>query len=148
MATINLHPDFKELLKLLNAHNVEYLLVGGYAVGSYGYVRATADLDIWVNCTKENSLKLVNALEEFGFGDNVNEAMFRKDNNIVRMGLPPFRIEIMTSVSGVSFTECYERRNDLELEGLTINIIGLEDLKKNKLASARHKDLTNLEYFT
>ncbi|QQR60059.1 MAG: hypothetical protein IPG59_11430 [Candidatus Melainabacteria bacterium] len=146
MATINLHPDFKELLKLLNAHNVEYLLVGGYAVGSYGYVRATADLDIWVNCTKENSIKLVNALEEFGFGDNVNEAMFRKDNNIVRMGLPPFRIEIMTSVSGVSFTECYERRNDLELEGLTINIIGLEDLKKNKLASARHKDLNDLEY--
>ncbi len=146
MATINLHPDFKELLKLLSAHNVEYLLVGGYAVGSYGYVRATANLDIWVNCTNENSLKLVGALQEFGFGDNVNEAMFLKDNNIVRMGLPPFRIEIMTSVSGVSFTECYERRNDLELDGLTINIIGLDDLKKNKKASARHKDLNDLEY--
>lgn len=145
MATINLHPDFKELLKLLNAYKVEYLLVGGYAVGSYGYVRATADLDIWVNSTNENSLKLVDALHEFGFGDNVNEAMFLKDNNIVRMGLPPFRIEIMTSVSGVSFSECYERRNDFVLDGLTISIIGLEDLKKNKQASARHKDLNDLE---
>lgn len=145
---MNLQEDFKEFLKLLSKHKVEYLLVGGYAVGHYGYVRATADLDIWVNSSDENSDKLVKALNEFGFAENVNSKMFRKERNIVRMGVPPFRIEIMTSVSGLNFEDSFQKRNvvDLNFDSQIVYVISLDDLKKNKSASGRHKDLSDLEY--
>ena len=143
---IHLQQDFKEFLKSLSDNSVEYLLVGGYAVGYYGYIRATADLDIWVNQSDSNSKKLVKALREFGFGENINIEMFLKDNNIVRMGVPPFRIEIMTSISGVSFDVCYRNRNQIDCDGQQIDVICLDDLKKNKKASGRFKDLSDLEY--
>ncbi len=146
MAMMNLQADFKEFLRLLSEHNVEYLLVGGYAVGHYGYVRATADLDIWINKSSSNAVKVIIALTEFGFKDNVSTEMFMKDMNIVRMGLPPFRIEIMTSVSGLDFSESFQRKAIIELDGVPINVISLEDLRTNKQASGRYKDLNDLEY--
>ena len=111
MATIQLPLDFKEFLKLLNAHRVEYLLVGGYAVGYYGYPRATADLDLWIACHSENAEKLVAVLEKFGFGiAQLSADIFLQENKIIRMGVPPMRIELLTTLSGVRFEACYSER--------------------------------------
>ncbi|MDX1524140.1 MAG: hypothetical protein R3264_21095, partial [Anaerolineae bacterium] len=90
MATIHLPPDFKEFLQLLNSHQVEYLLIGGYAVGYYGYPRATADMDIWIAINLENATKVVNVLQEFGFGiEELTPDLFLKEEQIIRMGVPP-----------------------------------------------------------
>jgi hypothetical protein len=110
---ILLPPDFKEFLQLLNSNEVEYLLIGGYAVGYYGYPRATADMDIWVNATAENAAKVAAVLGAFGFSE-VSPDIFLRERQVIRMGVPPLRIEVLTSISGVSFSECFaesERRH-------------------------------------
>ncbi len=146
MATVRLPPDFKEFLQLLNSHQVEYLLIGGYAVGYYGYPRATADMDIWIAVQPENANKIVTVLREFGFDvDNLRPELFLKPEQIIRLGVPPFRIEILTSISGVSFDECYAKRNIVNLDDVPVNLISLKHLKLNKKASGRHKDLNDLE---
>ena len=147
MVTIRLPSDFKEFLKLLNSHQVEYLLIGGYAVGYHGYPRATADMDVWVATHPENAEKLVAVLKEFGFGvPELSSELFLKENQIVRMGIPPMRIEILTTVSGVSFEECYAERTIDVLDGVEVSIISLKHLIVNKKASGRHKDLNDLEH--
>jgi len=147
MATIHLPSDFKEFLRLLNAYQVEYLLVGGYAVGYHGYPRATADLDIWVRIHPENAEKLVRVLQEFGFNVPALSAdLFLKENQIVRLGVPPLRIELHTSLSGVNFETCYAARVVDELDGIPVNLINLKDLKLNKQASGRYRDLDDLEH--
>ena len=146
MATVHLPPDFKEFLQLLNSHQVEYLLIGGYAVGYYGYPRATADMDIWIAIAPENAAKVVTVLQTFGFGvDEVTPDLFLKEEQIIRMGLPPVRIEILTTISGVSFAECYAERQVDVLDGVEVNLISLAHLKVNKKASGRYKDLNDLE---
>ncbi|MCC6444231.1 MAG: nucleotidyltransferase [Armatimonadetes bacterium] len=146
MATIHLPNDFKEFLRLMNTHDVRYLLVGGYAVGYYGYPRATADMDLWVAVGPENAKKLVAVLREFGFASpEVTEAIFLTENRIIRMGMPPVRIELLTTISGVDFEECYRSRAADDLDGVEVSIISLEHLKINKKASGRHKDLDDLE---
>jgi hypothetical protein len=146
MATINLPSDFKEFLRLLNARGVEYLLIGGYAVAWHGYPRATADMDIWVATDPENADKLVGALKEFGFDlPALSRELFLKADQIIRMGAPPIRIEIATSISGVSFDECYDKRIIDVLDGVEAPIISLQHLKANKKAAGRHKDLDDLE---
>jgi predicted nucleotidyltransferase len=137
--------DFKEFLQLLNSHKVEYLLIGGYSVGYYGYPRATADMDVWVNPSPQNAKKLVEVLKDFGFGE-VEANLFLKENQIIRMGTPPLRIEVLTSISGVSFAECFRERASAEIDGVEVTLIGLEHLKKNKKASGRYKDLDDLEH--
>lgn len=146
MATIHLPPDFKEFLKLLKEHQVEYLLVGGYAVGYHGYPRATVDMDVWIAIHPLNANKIVTVLKEFGFDvPELSVALFLKKDQIVRMGLPPIRIEITTSISGVDFQECFAERVEDTLDGVTVNLISLHHLKKNKKASGRYKDLNDLE---
>ena len=146
MATIRLPPDFKEFLRLLNSHAVEYLLVGGYSVGYYGYPRATGDMDIWIALGEENARRVTAALVEFGFGDsNLSVDLFLKQDQVIRMGVPPLRIDILTSVSGVEFSECYAQRSVDEIDGVDVSIIGLNDLKRNKRSAGRHKDLNDLE---
>lgn len=146
MVMIHLPPDFKEFLKLLNANQIEYLLVGGYAVSYHGYPRATIDMDLWVAIHQENSQKLVSVLKEFGFAPpDLSEALFLKEDQIIRMGIPPFRIELLTSISGVDFETCFAERVVDHLDGVETNIISLEKLKQNKKSSARHKDLADLE---
>lgn len=111
MARIYLEPDFKEFLRLLNEKQIKYLLVGGYAVTFHGYPRATQDMDLWVSPDIENSRRITDALREFGFNpDQLGDSYFTRSGQMVRMGRPPVSIEIMTSVSGVSFDECYESR--------------------------------------
>lgn len=147
MGTPLLPPDFKEFLKLLNSHSVEYLLVGGYAVGYYGYPRATADIDIWVARNPQNAEKLVAVLKEFGFNvPELTPALFLEENQVIRMGVPPFRIEIMTSASGVVFGECYTARMRAVIGDLEVNLISLSHLKTNKRATGRYKDLDDLEH--
>ena len=147
MATVRLPPDFKEFLRLLNAHQVEYLLIGGYAVGYHGYPRATADMDIWVAVALENAGRIVAALKEFGFDvPELSPELFLQEGRIIRMGVPPIRIEIVTTISGVSFDQCYAERVVDVLDGVEVNLISLRHLKANKRASGRHKDLSDLEY--
>jgi len=147
MATIHLPPDFKEFLRLLNAHKVEYLLIGGYAVGYHGYPRATADLDIWVAVHPANADRLVAALKEFGFDlPDLTPDLFLREWQIIRLGLPPVRIEIATTISGVNFAECYAERVEDTLDGVPVNLISRQHLKQNKKASGRHQDLADLEH--
>ena len=146
MATIHLPQDFKEFLRLLNAHKVEYLLIGGYAVGYFGYPRATADMDIWIAMNPANAEKIVAALKEFGFNlPDLSAELFLKEWQIIRLGLPPVRIEISTTISGVSFDECFAEKEVVELDGEQVNLISLNHLKINKKASGRHQDLADLE---
>ncbi|MBN1255704.1 MAG: hypothetical protein JXA50_10565 [Deltaproteobacteria bacterium] len=146
MVTLNVPPDFKEFLRLLADHQVEYLLIGGYAVGYHGYPRATADMDIWIAVNPQNAHKLVAALKAFGFDTpELSPELFLEEGQIVRMGVPPMRIEIITSATGVKFDECYKARVVDELDGVTTNIIDLDHLKINKNALGRYKDLADVE---
>ncbi len=139
--------DFKEFLRLLNRRQVEYLVVGGYAVSYHGYPRATYDLDVWVSLQPANAKRLVESLEEFGFSvPELSPGLFLKPDQIIRLGLPPIRIEIHTGISGVVFEECYPSRLIVPIDGEMIQLIALPDLRKNKRASGRHKDLSDLEY--
>jgi hypothetical protein len=147
MATTQLPNDFKEFLQLLDSKKIEYLLIGGYAVGYYGYPRTTGDIDIWIARTKENAGKVVAALKEFGFAvPELREELFLTEGQIIRMGVSPMRIEILTSISGVEFEQCYPERTVGILDGITVSIISLPHLKANKKASGRHKDLSDLQH--
>lgn len=146
MTTIHLPRDFKEFLKLLTLNNVFYLVIGGYAVGFHGYPRATGDLDIWVRRDRDNARNLLNTLTEFGFNvpDLTLDILLTK-GKIIRMGVPPLRIEVLNDISGVEFNDCFKNSIRTNLDGLQINFIGLEDLKTNKKAAGRLKDLADVE---
>ena len=147
MATILLPPDFKEFLKLLNSERIEYLLVGGYAVGYYGYPRATGDMDVWVAATPENAASLATVLEKFGFAaESVQPDLFLQRDRVVRMGIPPLRIDLLTSVSGVDFAQCYAEKTVDLIDGVQVNLISLDRLKANKRAIGRSKDINDLEH--
>jgi hypothetical protein len=138
--------DFKEFLRLLSAKRVDYLLVGGYAVGLHGYPRATADLDVWVRPTPANADRIIAALREFGFeAPTLDAALLLNPRSIVRFGVPPFRIEVMTAIDGVEFAGCRERAVEFDIDGLPVPVISLADLKANKKAAGRHKDLADLD---
>lgn len=146
MAT-KLHDHFKEFLRLLNDHGVEYLLIGGYAVGLYGYPRATMDLGLWISASPENARNVSAAMQAFGFPPGtVPASAFQNPDAIFRMGLPPVRIELSTSISGVQFADCWPRAARKMLDGVPVRVIGLADLKINKRASGRYKDLDDLEH--
>ena len=143
---IPLPPDFKEFLRLLNARQVEYLLIGGYAVSYYGYPRATADMDIWIAIDRQNAEKVVAVLRAYGFDlPELSPDLFLDENKIIRMGLPPLRLEVLTSISGVRFEECYAERVPAIIDDVETNLISLRHLKINKQASGRFKDLNDLE---
>ena len=138
--------DFREFFRLLNANRVDYLLVGGYAVGLHGYPRATVDLDIWIRRAPDNAERVLASVRAFGFDlPHLTTQLFLDPRSIVRFGLPPFRIEVMTSIDGVEYDECRPRAEMFELDSLTVPTIALADLKTNKAAAGRHKDLADLE---
>jgi len=144
---IQLPQDFKEFLKLLNDHKVKYLLIGGYAVSYHGYPRSTADMDIWVAIEPNNADRLVAVLRKFGFDvPKLENNLFLNEDKVIRMGLPPLRIEVLTTISGVSFDECYSERVVSTIDGVEVNIISLKHLKINKKASGRYKDLDDLDH--
>ena len=143
---LQLPDDFKEFLKLLNSHGVEYLLIGGYAVGCHGYPRATGDLDIWIAIDPQNADRLVAVFREFGFAvSGLNRDLFLEPGSMVRIGNPPIRIEIITDISGAEFENCYPNRVRMELDGIPIDVINMDDLRSNKRASGRPKDMDDLK---
>ena len=143
---IVLPPDFKDFLKLLKSKNIKYLLIGGYAVGYHGYPRATNDMDIWIAIDSVNAELLVEVLKEFGFDTpKLSKDLFLEENKIIRMGVAPIRIEILTSISGVNFEECYQNKVVDVIDETQVDIINLKHLKINKKASGRHKDLDDFE---
>ena len=141
-----LNKDFREFIELLNAHKVKYLIVGGYAVTVHGYPRYTNDLDIWLWADNDNAQKIIAVLKDFGFGTlKITEKDFLVSDRIIQLGYPPNRIDLLTGVSGLSFDECYPHKISFEIDGLEIDFIDIDNLKKNKKASGRHKDLNDLE---
>jgi predicted nucleotidyltransferase len=140
-----LSQDFKEFIQSLNANDVQYLIIGGYAVAVHGHPRYTKDLDVWLESSETNALKVVKALQDFGFGSlGLSDKDFVEPELVIQLGYPPNRIDLLTYADGVAFTDCYQRRMMVEIGGVSVNFIGLEELKKNKLASGRPQDLADL----
>jgi predicted nucleotidyltransferase len=138
--------DFQEFLRLLNGRGIKYLIVGGYAVGHYGYVRYTGDLDIFVALSNENAENLTRVFQEFGFDSpELKPELFLNKGRIVRIGNEPMRLEILNEIDGVNFDDCYTNRNEVNVGGFKVNVISLAHLLQNKKASGRLKDLADVE---
>jgi len=138
--------DFKEFLRLLNSKQIEYLVIGGYAVGFHGYPRATGDLDVWISANEKNALKMVEALRQFGFDlPDLNKEVFLKEKKVIRMGVPPMRLEILTSIDGVRFDECFSNRVIADFDDFKVNFISKKDLLTNKRASGRPQDMVDFD---
>jgi hypothetical protein len=142
-----LSPDFREFIQSLNDNGVRYLVVGGYAVAFYGYPRYTKDLDVWIEMSEENARRMVKALDQFGFGSlGLTVEDFLTPDQIIQLGYPPNRIDILTTLPGVEFSDCYPFRTVVDVEGLPVNFIDLDNLKQTKRASGRFQDLADLEH--
>jgi predicted nucleotidyltransferase len=140
--------DFKDFIRALYNHDVEYILVGGYSVILHGYARTTGDMDIWVNRTSANYNKLQIAFKEFGmplFDMTEQNFLFNDNYDVFTFGRPPVSIDIMNKLKGLEFDPAYKNSVEIELEGLKIRVINFHDLIKAKKASARPKDLDDLE---
>jgi len=144
MARKQLPVDFKEFIDFLNKNEVEYLLVGGWAVGFYGNPRATKDIDFLVAIDNDNLEKLKKTLNEFG-APSIDMSHFKEIGNVFRMGSTPVQIDIINEANGIDIKECYPRRKIITIDGISISIISKEDLIKNKRASGRHQDLADVE---
>ncbi len=144
MAQSMLLPDFKDLLKSLNDHNVRYLVVGGYAVITHGYARATKSLDAWLAMDAENASRISGVLLEF-FGKTLSKEQLCNPRLLLRIGTPPAQVEFFTSISGVTFDDAYRRAIQIDIDGITVPVLSLEDLWTNKTASARPQDLADLD---
>ena len=124
--------DFKEFVELLIKYKTEYLIVGGYAVGIHGHPRYTGHLDIWLNPTLENAEKVILCVNDFGFASvGLKVSDFTKEGNIIQLGFPPLRIDLLTEIDGVKFNECYNNRKEVEIEDIIVNFIGYWDLLEN-----------------
>jgi hypothetical protein len=121
-------------------------VIGGYAVGYHGYPRATGDLDIWIATNEKNASKMVDALKEFGFDmPDLEKELFLKEEKVIRMGIPPMRLEILTSIDGVCFETCFKNRTIADIGSFKVNFISKDDLLVNKHASGRPKDLVDYD---
>jgi len=146
MEKLRLTPEYKEFVELLNSHKVEYLIIGGFAVCYYGYVRYTGDIDIWVNPTKGNAENLVKALNEFGFASLKNSSNeLCTEGYVFQLGYEPNRIDIITSATGLVFDECFNKKERMEFEGIEINFIDIQNLIKNKNATGRAQDIADVK---
>ncbi len=138
--------DFREFIELLIKNKAEYLIVGGYAVGIHGHPRYTGDLDIWLNATPQNADRILKSVNEFGFSSfKLTLADFTTPGNVIQLGYPPLRIDLLTEIDGVAFEECFINRKEVTIEGLKVNFIGYNDLLKNKKESGRPRDMDDLD---
>ncbi|MFQ5659709.1 MAG: nucleotidyl transferase AbiEii/AbiGii toxin family protein [Gammaproteobacteria bacterium] len=138
--------DFRELLALFNAHNVEYIVVGGYALAFHGAPRFTGDIDILVDTAPVNSQHILDALHEFGFGSlELTQNDFEIPDNVIQLGVPPVRVDILTSISGVSWEQAFAHKVEGIYGDVPVYYIGLEEFAANKRATGRIKDLADLE---
>jgi hypothetical protein len=142
---MELNRDFSEFIASCAAHNVRFLIVGGYAVAAHGHPRFTKDLDVWVRVDPGNANRLVSALADFGFGSlGLTSADFVEEGVVVQLGYPPQRIDILTGVDGVQFDSCWDRRIAVEIGGQVVPFISVGDLIANKKASGRPQDLADV----
>ncbi len=141
-----LNADFSELLALLNAHNVSYMVIGGYAVAFHGHPRYTKDIDIWIDNSPGNARRMVACLEEFGFGSlKLGEADFTASGNVIQLGYPPRRVDIITGITGLAFDDFYRNRETVVLDNVSVTYIDLEGLIATKQAAGRLQDLADIE---
>lgn len=138
--------EFREFAESFLSHGVKFMVIGGYAVCAHGHPRYTGDIDFFVEKSPENAERIVSAIHEF-FGPlpEVRMEIFLDDSRMSQFGVPPYRIDILVKILGVDFEDAYTRREMLPLGGTSVPFIGLEDLKMNKKATGRHKDLGDLE---
>lgn len=142
---MQLSRDLSEFVASLSANGVRYLVVGGYAVAAHGHPRFTKDLDIWIEATPDNAQRVLKALDAFGFsGLGLVAADFVEPGSVIQLGNPPQRIDLLTSMSGVQFGECYEMRVQLLLGSQPVDFIDLDNLVRNKTASGRPQDLADV----
>ena len=146
---MNIHPDFEELLLLLEDHHVEYMIVGGYAVAFHGYPHFTHDIDIFYDSGVENITRIRRALIAFGFNEKeVPEEVFRKKGNILTFGIPPSRVDLINEIDGVTFEDAKPNSIRGNYGKVKVTFIGFCDLIKNKTATARPKDKLDAEELT
>jgi predicted nucleotidyltransferase len=137
---------FLEFIKLLEKHRVEYMVVGGYAVGFHGFPRYTGDLDLFVALSESNAASLLRVYADFGFSDlGLSVKDFLETDTVVEIGREPLKIQVLTGIDGVTFAECYARKTTCTLDGVNMPFISMEDLLRNKAASPRAKDKIDLE---
>jgi predicted nucleotidyltransferase len=138
--------DLREFIQTLDDHAVRYLVVGGYAVAFHGEPRYTKDLDVWIELNPDNAARLVEALDAFGFGSlNLRAEDFLVPDQIIQLGYPPNRIDLLVSLLGVDFETCYAAKVEAVVDGVAVNFIDLESLTKNKRATGRLQDLADAE---
>jgi len=141
-----LSQDFKEFIALLNDHSVKYLVVGGYAVAVHGHPRYTKDLDIWIGQSRENAGKIIHVLNDFGFGSlALSSDDFLVKDQIIQLGYPPNRIDLITTLQDVVFDECYSSKIQVKIDEVIVNFIDNKNLIKNKKATGRLQDLADAE---
>ena len=142
-----LSQDFREFVQLLTENKAEYLIVGGYAVGIHGHPRYTGDLDIWLNPTEQNAALILKSVNEFGFSSfNLKVEDFTKPGNVIQLGYPPLRIDLLTEIDGVAFANAYQNKVEVDIEGLKVNFIGYQDLIKNKQQTGRPRDIDDIDH--
>ena len=143
---MEIQQDFKELLELFNTHDVEYMIVGGYALAFHGAPRYTGDIDIFVKAEEDNAVKVMAALDEFGFGSvGLTDADFKKQGQVIQLGVPPVRIDIITSLTGVSWEEAQSERAAGNYGDVPVFYIGRAQFIANKRAVGRKRDLADIE---
>ena len=145
---MDLYPDFKEFIQLLNAEQVEYLVGGGYAVTWHGYPRYTGDIDIWIHATPENASRMIRVLEQFGAGSaGITAKDFLDDRfEVFKMGREPIRIDMMTRMKGLEFPPAFARKEIYDSDGTPVFILSLIDLRRAKRAANRPKDKDDLQH--
>ncbi len=138
--------DFKDLLELFNKHKIDYIIVGGYALGFHGAPRYTGDLDIFVRPDPINARRIMQALDEFGFGSvGLTAADFEEEGKVVQLGFPPVRVDIITSITGVTWEQARSGRVGGHFGDVMVHFIGRDEFVANKRALGRKKDLADLE---
>ena len=143
---MNIHPDFKGLLELFNKNLVSYVIVGAYALAQYGVPRYTGDLDILVEPEPDNADRIINALNEFGFGSlELTAEDFYRADTVVQLGVPPVRVDVLTGITGVSWQEIWKGKQSGNYGDLEVYYLGKVQFIKNKRALGRKKDLADLE---
>ena len=143
---MEMQPDFRELLALFNAHHVEYMIVGGYALAFHGAPRFTGDLDVLVKPDPENAQRILAALETFGFASvGLTPGDFSHPDQVVQLGVPPVRIDLLTSLTGTSWDEAFAGRTAGSYGDVPVYYIGREQFIANKRATGRKRDLADLE---
>ena len=143
---MTLDKDFEDFIFLVNKFAVDYMVVGGYALAFHGKPRHTGDLDIWINLSEDNALKMTSVLNEFGMASlGMKKDEFLQKGGITQIGYPPLRIDILNEIDGIGFDEAYPNKLIIDVDGLPVNYIGLDDLIKNKQTSGRSRDLSDIK---